>query len=170
MSSTFTNLLLRLSEAKVDFVIVGGFAATVYGCELVTEDIDICCDFQADNLLRLQSAVAELHPVHRMTANRRRLELTAESATTFNNLYLDTDAGQLDCIRDVKGVGDFQQVKQHSQVIRVQGQELRVLDVDALITSKKAMGRPRDHETVRYLETLKYLNEKQGGGENDTHI
>lgn len=145
-------------------MIVGGFAATIYGSELVTQDIDICCDFEPDNLLRLQLAIAELKPVHRMTPNRMALEMTAESAQTYKNLYLDTDAGQLDCISEVKGVGDFERVKQQSSVVHIQGHEFRVLDLDALIASKKAMGRPRDHEAVKHLESIKQLNNKTNGG------
>ena len=54
MSTDFFDLLKRLTEADVDFVIVGGFAGVIYGCTDVTQDIDICCDFTADNLLALQ--------------------------------------------------------------------------------------------------------------------
>ena len=57
MSMDFFGLLKRLKEADVDFVIVGGFAGVVYGCTYVTQDIDICCDFSADNLLALQKAI-----------------------------------------------------------------------------------------------------------------
>jgi len=57
------NLLERLARAGVDFVIVGGFAGVVHGCTYLTEDIDICCDFIPANLLALQRALAELHPV-----------------------------------------------------------------------------------------------------------
>lgn len=157
MKCDFYDLLLLLVNAKVEFVIVGGFAAAVHGCELITQDIDICCDFQPDNLLRLQSAIADLNPVHRMTVNRLPLELTAETAINFSNLYLDTDAGQLDCISDVKGVGNFEQVKQKSETIKIQGQDLRVLDADTLIESKKAMGRPRDREAVKHLELIRKM-------------
>jgi predicted nucleotidyltransferase len=166
MSRDFVNLLVRLLDAKVDFVIIGGFAGTMYGSKILTEDIDICCDFQPDNLMRLFAAVAELHPVHRMTPQRRRFELTPETAKEFSNLYLDTDAGQLDCISEVSGVGGFEQVKQRSRTIAIQCYTVRVLDLDALIASKKAMGRPRDQEMVRYLETLGHLKKKQKNGEN----
>ena len=43
MSENFLNLLARLNEAEVDFVVIGGFAGVVHGCTMVTEDVDICC-------------------------------------------------------------------------------------------------------------------------------
>lgn len=160
MTCDFLNLLFRCAKANVDFVVVGGFAAVVHGCTLVTQDIDICCDFGPDNLLRLQTAVLDLHPVHRMTPNRLRLELTCETAKHYTNLYLDTDAGQLDCISEVKGLGGFDLVKQKSRIIKIDGQDFRVLEVDALIEAKRAMGRPHDHEAVIQLETLKHLGKR----------
>jgi hypothetical protein len=57
VSSDFLNLLERLVKAGVDFVIVGGFAGVVHGCTYVTQDVDICCDFSAANLLALQKAM-----------------------------------------------------------------------------------------------------------------
>lgn len=86
--SDLLSLLRRVSEAGIEFVIVGGFAGIVHGCTYVTQDIDICCAFAPDTLLALQEALADMHPVHRMTPGRNPLELTAESAGRFANLHL----------------------------------------------------------------------------------
>ena len=155
MSSEFFDLLERLKEADVDFVIVGGFAGVVYGCTYVTQDIDICCDFSADNLLALQKAISDLHPVHRMTPQRQQLNLTEENCSQFKNLYLDTDWGQLDCLSFINGLGDFQAVKKAGTIIETEGIKLQVLSLDALIKSKKAMNRPHDKEAILQLETIK---------------
>jgi len=54
----------RLVASKVEFVLVGGFAAVAHGVTLVTRDVDICCWFSEANLMRLQRAFADLHSVH----------------------------------------------------------------------------------------------------------
>lgn len=159
MSQPYTDLLARLTAADVDFVLIGGYACIVQGGTITTEDIDICCDFTAANLLRLQGAIADLHPVHRMTPQRRPLVLTSENCRDLKNLYLDTDLGQLDCVSAVEGVGDFSRVEQAGQTIETEGVRLKVLNRDALIQSKKAMNRPRDRQAVQELETLKKLEE-----------
>jgi hypothetical protein len=64
-----TGIIERLLIAKVDFVLVGGLATVTHGSSMTTQDIDICCDFSADNLHRLQSALDGIHPIHRMTPN-----------------------------------------------------------------------------------------------------
>ena len=151
------NLLQHLTHAKIDFVIVGGFAGVVHGCTYVTQDIDICCVFAPTTLLALQEALTELHPVHRMTPGRRPLVLTTENATQFNNLYLDTDLGRIDCLSEIAGLGDYGQVKQDSELIDVEGMRLRVLTLDALIKTKQAMNRPRDREILLQLQAIKAL-------------
>lgn len=160
MSQAFFNLLNRLHDAGVEFVLVGGFAGVVHGCSLVTQDIDICCDFGSENLFRLQKAVTDLHPVHRMTPNRLELLLTNDNCQTYKNLYLDTDAGQLDCLSEIKGVGDYPVVRQASETVEADGKEFHVLTLDALITAKKAMNRPHDQEAVIQLQAVKKLKGK----------
>ena len=160
MTSDFFDLLKRLSNTGVDFVIVGGFAGIVHGCTYVTQDIDICCDFSPANLLRLQKALVGLHPVHRATPNRLKLHLTEDNCRQFNNLYLDTDIGQLDCLNFISGIGDFQTVKKKSVLAKIENIQLRVLNLDSLIEAKKAMNRPRDREAVLELEAIKKLKKE----------
>jgi len=161
MTSDFFNLLERMVKAGVDFVIVGGFAGVVHGCTYVTGDIDICCDFSAANLLRLQKALCGLHPVHRMTPNRQKLKLNKENYSQFKNLYLDTDIGQLDCFNFIDGLGDYKKVKRVSELVEVQDLQLRVVGLEALIKAKKAMNRPRDTEAILQLEAIKKLKKRQ---------
>jgi hypothetical protein len=160
MSSDLPNLLRRLVGADVDFVIVGGYAGVVHGCTLVTQDVDICCDFTPRNLLVLQRAIADLHPVHRMTPSRQPLELTAENVGQFRNLYLDTDLGHLDCLSEIQGLGGYEEVAKASQTIEIDGLSLRVLTLDALVVAKEAMNRPRDREAIRQLRVIKELESR----------
>jgi len=154
------GVLSRLIRGQVDFVVIGGFAAVAHGATLVTQDVDVCCDFSSDNLLRLQAALAELHPVHRTPA-RPPLRLTAETSREFQNLYLDTDFGPLDCLGRVKGIGPFEAVKGRSVEVELTAGICRILSIDALIEAKQAMGRRRDREAVIELEAIR---ERQGGG------
>jgi len=54
------NLLLqRLCDAGVDFVIVGGFAATLHGSSLVTRDLDVCAILSSENVEKLRAALRD---------------------------------------------------------------------------------------------------------------
>ena len=161
MKGGFLNLIERLKKGGVKFVLVGGFAGVVHGCTYVTQDIDICCDFSAPNLLSLQKALKNLHPVHRMTPQRLKLKLTVESSTRLKNLYLDTDIGQIDCLASIQGLGDYEDVENLSEIRDLGGGlRIRVLTIDSLIKARKAMNRPRDREAVLQLEVIKKMQKK----------
>lgn len=153
------SLLERLARHNVRFVVVGGFAAVAHGVTLLTEDIDICCPFTVINLLRLQEAIADLHPVHRMTPNRLPLALTRATCKRFKNLYLDTDFGQLDCLSKIKGIGGYATVRRRCLKLPLAAGVCRVLRIEPLIKSKLAMGRPHD---LLAVEQLRAIQEKRG--------
>ena len=104
-----SELLRRLITAEVEFVLVGGFAALAHGVTLVTRDVDICCRFTETNLMRIQRAFADLHPVHRSRPDLP-LDLTKEQCARLKNLYVKTDLGVVDCLGEILGVGDFDEV------------------------------------------------------------
>jgi hypothetical protein len=149
-----TELMRRLITSQVEFVLVGGFAAVAHGITLVTRDVGICCRFSETNLKRIEKAFADLHPVHRSRPDLP-LELSSEQCAALKNLYLKTDLGIFDCLGEVLGVGNFDEVLQHSIEVELPSGKCRVLDIDALILSKKAMNRDHDRITVKYLQEIK---------------
>ena len=148
------TLLENLIQNEAEFVIVGGYAALAHGCTLLTQDLDICCRFTPDNLLKIQEALKDLHPCHRMTPARVPLSLTSGTCHGLKNLYLDTDWGVLDCLSEVTGLGNYEDVLAESVEIQLPFGACRLLSRDALIRSKTVMGRPRDLEAVRQLQFI----------------
>jgi hypothetical protein len=153
--SNLEDLVDRLIRARMDFVIVGGFAVLAHGASMMTEDIDVCCPFSETNLKALWSAVGDLHPVHRMTPQRLPFEVTPEFGVGLKNVYLATDLGKLDCLGDILGVGSFDEVKARSVEIRFESGACKVLGIDALIQAKLATNRTRDRMAVLQLKAIK---------------
>ena len=155
------NLLTRLIEARLRFVVVGGYAAVAHGATVVTQDVDICMPLDARNVASLLDALGDLHPVHRMTPARRPFA-EADLGSHWKNLYLDTDWGQLDCLGEVAGIGDFEAVLDQSEEILLRAVPFRLLRIEALIRAKEAMRRPKDRETVLQLRAIR---ERRAGAE-----
>jgi len=160
------SLLERLIQRQLEFVIVGGFAAMAHGASIVTQDVDICCPFNATNLKCLHDALADLHPYHRLTPNRLPLQITPENIGRLENLYLMTDWGQIDCLSRIKGIGEFEAVRTRSVEIQLAFGRCRVLGLDALIAAKLAIGETRDKLTVIQLQAIRERQDlKPGTGE-----
>jgi len=154
-------LLFRLREQNVEFVIIGGVCGVLHGASLVTLDLDICCRFSRENLRRIEAAVKDLHPRHRLTANKLPFELTNELCDSLKNIYLNTDLGILDCLSEVAGIGNYEQVLRQSVSHSLSYGEFRMLSLDALIAAKSAVGREKDLDAVRLFQAIKEKREQQ---------
>jgi predicted nucleotidyltransferase len=154
MASTL-DLLKRLSEHEVEFVIVGGVAGVLHGSSLVTRDLDICAPLNRENLARILMALSGLAPRFRMTPDRRPVSTNPEDYVGFRNLYLLTDWGQLDILSEIMGLGDHENVARNAITVDLGGVSCRVLGLDALILAKKSLNRPRDRHAVIELEAIR---------------
>ena len=148
-----SELMRRLIVSNVEFVLVGGFAAVAHGVTLVTRDVDICCRFTETNLMRIQKAFKDLHPVHRPRTDLP-LNLTPEQCKTLKNLYVKTDLGNVDCLSEILGVGDFDEVFRQATEVELPSGKCRILNIDQLIRAKEAMNREHDRITVKQLKEI----------------
>ncbi len=149
-------LLKTLLEHKVDFVLIGGFAAVVHGSTLVTQDIDICCAISNDEIGKLRMALKDYHPVHRMNPNFTPsfLDYPIEFEGV-KNIYLKTDLGVLDILSETRPAGDFFDLKARAIEIPLYGYICKVISIDDLIKVKSSMKRPKDLQVVEELNLIK---------------
>lgn len=154
------EILNRLIEHDVEFVLIGGLAGALFGSSIVTQDVDIAAPLTEQNVVKILAAVADVHPAHRMTAPTKALTETPAELARFKNLYLITDLGQLDIIGEVAGVGAYPDARRESVEISLHGRAIRTLSLAALIRSKLALNREKDRVAV---VELKALLERLGG-------
>jgi hypothetical protein len=150
------NLLRRLCDNGVEFVIVGGFAAVSHGVTRVTRDIDLCIPFTRENLVRVRSALEGIHPRHRMIPGRIPLTGDPTELEQFKNLYLETDLGALDLLSEIAGIGDFLRVLERGTVtLPLWGMPCKVLGLEGLIEAKQAMSAPKDRQDLLELKAIR---------------
>ncbi len=144
-----------LVDSGVEFVIIGGVAATLHGSARVTYDLDICYSRRSANLVRLAKALEPFHP--RPRGFPAGLPFFWDSGTLRNStiLTLQTDIGELDLLSEVSGLGGFDEVDRRSIFVSAFGREFRVLDLDGLIDSKRAAAREKDISALPELESLR---------------
>jgi predicted nucleotidyltransferase len=151
----FERLLNALGSSAVDFVIIGGVAASVYGSSRLTSDLDIVYSRTPENLRRLVEALVPMTPYLRGAPPGLPFKFDSETLRQGLNFTLTTTAGPIDLLGELTGVGDYRAVYQSSVEVSLFGSQYRCLTLDALIISKRAAGRPKDLEVVAELETIK---------------
>jgi predicted nucleotidyltransferase len=159
----FREILSRLNDHGVDYVVIGGVAAALLGSPMGTLDVDVCTTFDEVNLAKLIAALRDLNPKLRMRPDKMRLPLEIERLKGVRNLYLITDLGILDLLGEVPGVGRLHDLRERTEVVHLAGFSCRTLDLDTLIKSKAFAGRPKDIENIKHLEAVRQLRRKQPG-------
>ncbi len=52
------NLLATLSDAGIDYVLIGGLAVTLHGYQRVTMDVDVVLSMDDENLRKIKQQLA----------------------------------------------------------------------------------------------------------------
>jgi hypothetical protein len=151
--TNFAAAIKALSEAGVEFVVVGAYAAVAQGSSQITRDLDICYQRSRDNLNRLAAALAPYHPRLRGAPDGVPFFLDQCTLSQGMNFTLETDLGDI----DLSGVGQFREVASDAICVPLHGVSCRVASLDAIIRSKRAAGRPKDLVALPELEALKEL-------------
>ena len=149
------ELLRRLTKAEVDFVVIGGAAAIAHGSAVTTEDLDVCAPLVGDSAVRIVASLQDLRPLFRMRPDLGPVLADNRHLPLLKNLYLRTDAGQLDVLGELPDVCTYGELVPRSVTMDVDGIACRVIDIDTLIAAKRAAGRDKDLLTIRYLEAIK---------------
>ena len=152
------QLITCLKNNQVEFVVIGGVAATVHGSAYVTYDLDICYDRDVKNLARMAKALAPYHPRPRDMPDDLPFFWDERTLRRGLNFTLKTDLGDIDLLGEVSGIGIFEQALASSILVQLFGVECAVLSLEALIKAKRAADRPKDHLILPELEALLEAN------------
>jgi predicted nucleotidyltransferase len=155
------KLLEQLNRHAVKYVLIGGMAAVAQGSSYLTADVDLCYARDDDNLERLAQALAPFHPKLRGARPDLPFKLNAPTLRLGLNFTLSTDIGDLDLIGEVTGLGSYDRVIEFSEVLDIYGVPCRVMTLEGLVVSKKAVGRPKDLKLVPELEALLEIRKSQ---------
>lgn len=149
------ELIRRLHEAGVEFVIIGGVACVAYGSSLVTEDLDVCAPMDLANLQKIVGCLQDANPKFRMRPDLPVVTPENRNLRGMKNLYLTSDVGLLDVLGEVPGVGDYATVARDAVVMDVAGWPCKFLQFDKLIQAKRTAGRPRDHVAIAQIQVIR---------------
>lgn len=150
----FGRLIGTLVDNRVEFIVIGGMAATAHGSAHVTVDLDIVYRRTEDNLERLASALLPFDPYLRGAPPGLPFRFDPETIRRGLNFTLVTSLGDLDVLGEATGNGTYEALLAHTQVHQVFAHSCRFVDLETLIRLKRAAGRPKDLERIAELEAL----------------
>jgi predicted nucleotidyltransferase len=150
----FQALIRLLVESGVEFILIGGAAATAHGAARLTLDLDIVYRRTPDNLERLATCLAPHHPYLRGVQPGLPFRFDAATLRRGMNFTLVTDLGDLYLLGEITGGGRYEELLPDTVSLVLYGVTCRCLGLRRLIEVKRAAGRPKDLEAIAELEAL----------------
>ena len=149
------ELLGVLVEHGVDFILIGGLAATVHGSPYATVDVDIVPRQDHLNLDFLSNALHALDArVYVSAEESLRFEHDGASLADAAVWNLGTAFGGLDITYVPAGTTGYSDLVERSQTIDIGGVVVRVAALEDIIRSKEAANREKDRVVLPALRRL----------------
>jgi hypothetical protein len=136
------TLARLLAEHRLEAILIGNAAAALQGAPVTTIDIDF--------LIRKSRA----------TGKKLKAVASALDAVVFRPYYpvtdlwrLERDDGlQVDFMTVIHGIRSFEGLRSRARSLDFAGYPITVADLDDILKSKRAAGRPKDRAVLNLLE------------------
>lgn len=152
--------LAALTGHGVDFVVVGGIAATLYGSDRTTFDLDICPDMDPTNLEALGRALLDMDARLRGIEEDVPFVPDGRALAQMQILTLETSFGPLDVLMRPDGPPPYRLLRGRAERVDIGAVAVLVASIDDLLAMKRAAGRQKDDLDVETLEAIKRLTRR----------
>jgi predicted nucleotidyltransferase len=150
----FDELLRKLADANIKFVLVGGLAMNAWGVVRGTNDVDLVVARDQANLDRLaEVAVAMSGGVQTEHALLGTPFSIAERLSSGERVQIETELGTLDVVQGLPGVPPYEQLRKRATKTEILGVTICVCSLEDLRAMKRAAGRTRDLADLEDLDT-----------------
>lgn len=152
----FDELLQRLADAEVKFVLIGGLAVNAWGVVRGTKDVDVVVAPEIENLKRLaEVAVAAGGHVQQGEAFLGSSVSIASALASGEQVPIETDLGRLDVVQGLEGLPDYEELRGQASEAEVLGVQVLICSREHLTAMKRAAGRTRDLADLEDLEAAR---------------
>ncbi len=160
--SQLNELLRRLSEARVRFVVVGGLAVLAWGYVRSTDDIDIVPDPDPDNLDRLVALLERLGGRVKVGEDLLAASAISTFVHTGDLTIVATELGRVDVLQGLPTVPSYATLNERAHEAEIGDVTVRICSLGDLREMKRAAGRPVD---VADLEALAIAHDEPADDE-----
>ena len=145
----FRDLLIELHDAGAEFVVLGGHAVAYHGHPRATKDLDVLVRASVPNAARVYKALASFGaPLSLFEVGE------ADFATYDGVLQIGLPPRRIDILNRAEGITFDEAIDAH-EAFEVEGRQIPVIGLPALLKNKRAAAREQDLADVAALETIR---------------
>ena len=160
MAKDFLIFLEKLNDEGVEFVIVGGVAARLYGSTRLTHDVDVVPNLTPESWRKTVECIWEMGGRPRIPESMESIAdvgniraWIAEKGTRALNFRSQDGFVEIDLL--VAESDRFSSLKEKATAVEFRGKTYLVAALDDLIAMKQAAGRPQDLLDIQELEEIR---------------
>ncbi|MFC2130751.1 nucleotidyltransferase [Bacteroidota bacterium] len=142
LEKDFKEFLQLLTEHKVQYLLIGGYAVVFYGFPRTTGDIDIWISDKSRNIEKTIKALKEFG-----------FDLPELNEHIFQKdkiIRMGNPPFRIELMTDISGV-DFNECYNSRHIVNIDGQEISIISKEDLIKNKKAANRYKDLNDLENL-------------------
>lgn len=151
------QLLRRLVDQDVRFVIIGGFAAQAHGSPSLTADLDIVPSWDRANLVKIADILRDIAAIrHGVPPDAPQMPpLDARTLLGGAVFTLNSRFGRFDLLANPDPGLDHDTLRRNAIAVELLGIPVLAAGLDDLIAMKRAAGRPKDRIELEILGALR---------------
>ena len=147
MNSDYLDMLKSLNKAKVDYVMVGGWAVNMHGYIRATIDLDIWILTDPENARKVYAALIDF--------GAPLAQIKPEDFSTDGTIFqIGVAPCRIDIINRIDGL-NYADAAPRAVLKEIDGIPVKVLSLEDLIVNKRASGRTKDIADAEILEGLR---------------
>ena len=144
LNPDFKEIISAFNAARVEYLVVGGYALAAHGLPRATGDIDLWVRPIPENAKRVVRAlVAFRAPVERVEVD--------DFSRAGMVIQFGVEPGRIDILTTIEGVA-FDEAYPDRLIVRTDDVDLPVIGRQHLLRNKRAVGRPQDLADATRLE------------------
>ena len=145
------KILKELTESKVDFILIGGYAVVYHGYVRTTGDLDIWIKPDNDNKLKLIETLKQ----HGIIAEDLE-KIKALNFTEVIAFHIGVEPTKIDFITKISNI-DFATALNNAAYFPMENFQIPILNLNDLILSKISTNRPKDKADIDELQKIHRL-------------
>ncbi|MDX2246469.1 MAG: nucleotidyltransferase [Bacteroidia bacterium] len=152
LNQDFREFITLLNAKGVKYLVIGGYAVAFHGYPRYTKDIDFWVWLNEENALRMLEVLREF--------GFDSLKIRKEDFLNKDMvIQLGFPPNRIDLLTDLDAL-EFETCYQLREELKLDDLTVNFIDVESLITTKKASGRTQDLADVEKLEIGRKKNHK----------
>ena len=148
----FKDFVQFLNSNDVEYLLIGGWAVSIYGNPRLTKDIDFLISSKDDNIDKLKKALDEF--------GAPSIDIDGFKKDKDSFIRMGVSPIQIDVLKEASGI-IMEECYKRKRIIIIDNIKINVISIKDLITNKRVAGRDQDITDANKLEKLLRINKSE---------